>query len=206
MAAMKMEKGKLLYLYWDIFQGSNGQDKMMDWMGDGSGRWQDWERSRILVGWENQKFNFGFKFKAIGENFKSWMTFESCQEISLGGCIYEMRGNVRTRESTLGTVSMKKAMDLEETSYLVHPPRLLTVFVVPHDKRNVSPILNSRSGSLFLLVTKPSRLGILLLNFHWDLTSLDWIPYPTRMLQLFHFTMKFFLAVISMCRSSWARD
>ena len=37
------------------------------------------------MGWENQKFNFGFK--SIGQISKSWIKFESCQEMSLGNSI-----------------------------------------------------------------------------------------------------------------------
>lgn len=76
------------------------------------------------MGWENQKFNFGFK--SIGQIAKSWIKFELCCQEIAKKChlailsIYvslDFRGNVRTRLSMVGTVSTKPAMEMEEIPY-----------------------------------------------------------------------------------------
>lgn len=104
------------YISWGELTGpDDGLDGW--WWGRRRG---DWERSRILMGWENQKFNFGFKFKPIGQTSKSWIIFKPCPEMSLGSLYMSLdfRGNVRTRESTMG------AMELEEIPYLTYPPKV----------------------------------------------------------------------------------
>lgn len=158
----------------------------------GGGRWGDWETSRILMGWENQKFNFGCKSKSIGQK-STW----KCH-VANGYTSLHFRGNVGTRQTRMRVVSMKKAfktMELEEIPYLAHPPKPPSRYF-PHNKCNVSKFqkqqpLASRSKTLQTLSSSPElSLGLDSL-YHKRCSYQSISQYSTELLMysnpLFHF-------------------